>query len=115
MNTTTKYSTTLTIFFVTLLLLTIGAAPFTADSTTTAAEAGRQQTALPSNPIMFVTQVPVPTDFNTVGSTFGNHRPSLRAVARGGDLWIRYPEPVFPCRFGNKTIFYIVTLLVGSL
>jgi hypothetical protein len=34
--------------------------------------------------ILFVTQVPVPTDFTTIGSTFGNHR--------GGDLWIRYPD-----------------------
>jgi hypothetical protein len=45
-----------------------------------------------SNPILFVTQVPVPGDFTTIGSTFGNHRASIDAVARGGDLWIRYPD-----------------------
>lgn len=43
-------------------------------------------------PIMFVTQVPVPADFTTIGAVFGNHRASLDAVARGGDLWIRYPD-----------------------
>ncbi|BCS33745.1 hypothetical protein TBR22_A29720 [Luteitalea sp. TBR-22] len=43
-------------------------------------------------PILFVTQVPVPQDFTTVGAVFGNHRASLDAVARGGDLWIRYPD-----------------------
>jgi hypothetical protein len=41
-------------------------------------------------PILFVTQVPVVSDFLTVASTFGNHDPSPRAVPRGGDLWIRY-------------------------
>lgn len=39
--------------------------------------------------ILFVTQVPVPTDFTTIGSTFGNHRGGVRSAARGGDLWIR--------------------------
>jgi hypothetical protein len=43
-------------------------------------------------PILFVTQVPVPTDFTTIGSVFGNHRGDLDSVARGGDLWIRYPD-----------------------
>src|SRR5688572_5175621 len=46
----------------------------------------------PNNPIMFVTQVPVPADFTTIGSTFGNHQGSLDSAARGGDLWIRYPN-----------------------
>src|SRR5688572_20368088 len=46
----------------------------------------------PNNPIMFVTQAPVPGDFTSIGSTFGNHRGSLDSVARGGDLWIRYPD-----------------------
>ena len=44
------------------------------------------------HPIMFVTQVPVPADFTTVGAVFGNHRATLDSVARGGDLWIRYPD-----------------------
>ncbi|MFN8445390.1 MAG: hypothetical protein U0175_31665 [Caldilineaceae bacterium] len=44
------------------------------------------------NPILFVTQVPIAADFTTIGSTFGNHLPLMNAVARGGDLWIRYPD-----------------------
>jgi hypothetical protein len=44
------------------------------------------------NPILFVTQVPVPGDFTTVASTFGNHQPTMDAAPRGGDLWIRYPD-----------------------
>jgi hypothetical protein len=45
-----------------------------------------------SNPIVFVTQVPVREDFTTIGSVFGNHRGDLQSAARGGDLWIRYPD-----------------------
>lgn len=45
-----------------------------------------------TNPILFVTQVPIPADFTTIGSTFGNHLGNPQAVARGGDLWIRYPD-----------------------
>ncbi len=45
----------------------------------------------PTNAILFVTQVPVAADFTTIGSTFGNHQPSLVACGRGGDLYIRYP------------------------
>jgi hypothetical protein len=48
-------------------------------------------TPLP-NPILFVTQVPLPGDFTTVTSTFGNQLGSLSAAPRGGDLWIRYPD-----------------------
>ena len=48
--------------------------------------------AAPTNPILFVTQVPIGFDFTTIGSTFGNHRPSPDAVGRGGDLYIRYPD-----------------------
>lgn len=43
-------------------------------------------------PILFVTQVPVPGDFATIGSVFGNHRGDVEAVFRGGDLWIRYTD-----------------------
>lgn len=43
-------------------------------------------------PIVFVTQVPVPADFTTIASVFGNHQSSMESVARGGDLWIRYPD-----------------------
>jgi hypothetical protein len=44
------------------------------------------------NPIIFVTQFPVAADFTTIGSVFGNHQASMDSVARGGDLWIRYPD-----------------------
>lgn len=44
------------------------------------------------HPILFVTQVPIPQDFATIGSVFGNHKASIATVGRGGDLWIRYPE-----------------------
>jgi Hydrazine synthase alpha subunit middle domain/WD40-like Beta Propeller Repeat len=54
--------------------------------TTTAAAVSLQ------NPILFVTQVPVPADFTTIGSVFGNHRPEIESVARGGDLYILYPS-----------------------
>ena len=43
-------------------------------------------------PILFVTQVPNPGDFTTIGSVFGNHRGGLDSAPRGGDLWIRYPD-----------------------
>ena len=56
---------------------------------TSIAQQGPVQTPYP---ILFVTQVPVPADFTTIGSVFGNHRASLDSVARGGDLWIRYPD-----------------------
>ncbi len=43
-------------------------------------------------PVLFVTQVPVPADFTTIGAVFGNHQGALWSVARGGDLWIRYGD-----------------------
>jgi hypothetical protein len=48
--------------------------------------------AVLSNPILFVTQVPVPGDFTSVASTFGNQVPTVQQAPRGGDLWIRYPD-----------------------
>lgn len=45
-----------------------------------------------TNPILFVTQFPIPADFTTIGSTFGNHLATLQSAGRGGDLWIRYPD-----------------------
>jgi hypothetical protein len=45
-----------------------------------------------SNPILFVTQVPLPADFATVNAVFGNHRGAINVAPRGGDLWIRYPN-----------------------
>lgn len=44
------------------------------------------------NPIMFVTQYPVPNDFATIGSVFANHRAALSSSGRGGDLYIRYGD-----------------------
>ena len=44
------------------------------------------------NPILFVTQLPIPDDFTTVTSVFGNHSGSLDSAGRGGDLNIRYPD-----------------------
>lgn len=42
------------------------------------------------NPVIFVTQYPVPNDFATIGSVFANHRASVDLSGRGGDLYIRY-------------------------
>lgn len=44
------------------------------------------------NPILFVTQYPIGTDFTTIGSVFGNHLSDMQSAGRGGDLWIRYPD-----------------------
>ena len=44
------------------------------------------------NPIMFVTQMPIASDFTTIGSTFGNHLATMESAGRGGDLYIRYPS-----------------------
>src|ERR1700761_5357039 len=46
----------------------------------------------PTNSILFVTQVPVPADFGTIASTFGNQRGTTESCGRGGDLYIRYPD-----------------------
>jgi Hydrazine synthase alpha subunit middle domain len=46
---------------------------------------------VPSNPVLFVTQVPV-GGFATLTSTFGNHLASPDVAPRGGDLMIRYPD-----------------------
>lgn len=56
--------------------------------------------ALP-NPILFVTQVPIPNELNdgtvsnvfvSVVSALGNHLPDTGHAGRGGDLWIRYTD-----------------------
>lgn len=47
-----------------------------------------------SNPILFVTQIPVHADFATIGSVFANHGTRMRQATRGGDLYIRYPNGV---------------------
>lgn len=54
-------------------------------------EAMAAQAVLPY-PVLFVTQVPIPQDFTTIGAVFGNHKADMQSVGRGGDLWIRYPN-----------------------
>ena len=54
--------------------------------------AGASSKAALPNPILFVTQVPIPEDFTTVGSVFGNHRGDVQSAGRGGDLYILYPS-----------------------
>ncbi len=44
------------------------------------------------NPIVFVAQVPIPSDFVTIGATFGHHRANMSLAGRGGDLYIRYTD-----------------------
>ena len=68
------------------LLCTLAALPV---GPTRAAET---RPAVLPNPILFVTQVPVPGDFATIGSVFANHQGGMQSVARGGDLWIRYAD-----------------------
>ncbi len=46
----------------------------------------------PTNSILFVSQVPIPGDFTSIGSTFGNQQSSPVSCGRGGDLYIRYPD-----------------------
>ena len=46
----------------------------------------------PTNSILFVTQVPIPGDFTSIGSTFGNQQATPDSCGRGGDLYIRYPD-----------------------
>ena len=67
--------------------LLVAISPVTGDS-------GARPASQPSTsyPVLFVTQVPIPDDFTTIGSVFGNHDPQMQAVGRGGDLWIRYPD-----------------------
>ncbi|MFK7932846.1 MAG: T9SS type A sorting domain-containing protein [Saprospiraceae bacterium] len=45
-----------------------------------------------TNPILFCTQVPNPTDFGTLMSTFANHEGTIGSAPRGGDLYICYPD-----------------------
>jgi hypothetical protein len=43
-------------------------------------------------PILFATQVPIPGDFTTIGSVFGNHEGDVSTVGRGGDLYLLFPN-----------------------
>ena len=73
------------LLFIALLL------PFASQATVPAQQALTAPLTLPY-PILFVTQPPVRADFTTIGSTFGNHGASMDDVARGGALWMRYPD-----------------------
>ena len=79
--------TCLRVVALTLCLLTPASA-FAAQCT---ASASPGLTGLP-HPVLFVTQFPIANDFATIGSTFGNHRTTMGTVARGGDLYILYPD-----------------------
>jgi len=48
------------------------------------------KTDLP-NPIMFVTQLPMPDDWMMITQSFGNHLGNVPNSGRGGDLYIYYP------------------------
>src|SRR5438034_2651316 len=59
----------------------------------------------PANPILFVTQVPMPEEVNTrtitsnymsCVSPFGNHLGGTAFAGRGGSLWIRFPANAIP-------------------
>ena len=59
----------------------------------------------PTNPILFVTQVPMPEEVNTrtinsnymsCVSPFGNHLGGTAFSGRGGSLWVRFPANAIP-------------------
>jgi hypothetical protein len=52
---------------------------------------GSSALALP-NPILFVTQVPIPSDTGTITTVFANHQTTTVSCGRGGDLYILYPD-----------------------
>jgi hypothetical protein len=55
-------------------------------------EPARAEANAITNPILFVTQVPITDDFTTIASVFGNQRGDMQSVGRGGDLYIRYTD-----------------------
>ncbi len=78
-------------------LLSLAVLAVFSPATSGGATAGRegqppQKAVTLANPILFVTQVPIPADFATIGSTFANHEASTAEVGRGGDLYIRYGD-----------------------
>lgn len=75
------------------LLAAIAAFGMVAAATGAAAPSNPTPSSLAlSNPILFVTQVPMPADFATIGSVFANHGGGMQQAPRGGDLWIRYAD-----------------------
>jgi hypothetical protein len=67
-----------------LFALLIGSLLQTGSFHTPAAAAGPTL----ANPILFVTQPPLPGDFTSINAVFGNQRGGIDA-GRGGDLWLR--------------------------
>ncbi len=55
------------------------------------AGAGWAQSPTP-HPILFVTQVPIASDFANIVSTFGSHHGRIDRAPRGGDLMLRFPD-----------------------
>src|SRR5438045_2252135 len=53
---------------------------------------GEAATVTLPNPILFVTQVPIPNDTTTITSVFGNHQSTTASCGRGGDLYILYTD-----------------------
>ncbi len=51
-----------------------------------------QSEAAPNEPIIFITQTPILSDFANIGTTFSNHSGSASKAPRGGHLYIRYPD-----------------------
>ncbi len=45
-----------------------------------------------TNPVIFVTQVPMAGGHNAIGDPFANHLGNIQDVRRGGDLYILYPD-----------------------
>ena len=77
--------------------LLIAGAAFAARASADASHANADHPATTTalvNPVMFVAQYPVPTDFGSIGSVFANHRGDIEYVGRGGDLYIVYPDGV---------------------
>ena len=52
---------------------------------------GQKSRADLPNPILFVTQLPLPYDWMMITQTFGNHLGNVPNAGRGGDLYIYYP------------------------
>ncbi len=84
-----KYRFTLAYYLSIMLVLCLSLT----GAATSRAEAGSPAAGpILSNPILFVTQPPLPSDFTTINSVFGNHQADMQSAMRGGDLWIRYGD-----------------------
>ena len=88
-----RYDTIRPVIAALLIAGAASAARASADASHANADHPATTTAL-VNPVMFVAQYPVPTDFGSIGSVFANHRGDIEYVGRGGDLYIVYPDGV---------------------